>query len=394
MDSSYIGHVLVKKGYKIADSIEEADRVILNTCAFIQDAIRESISEYKRIKALGKEVIVTGCLPERFRGILPMQAQFVRLDDIENIDEVLSHRYNPRFAIKQKFLYNGERLLDGHLPYAYVKIQEGCSRKCAFCTIPSIRGKSRSRGIDSVVSEVMRLVEHGKREIILVGEDLTMYSPGLLILLEKLSEIEKLSLIRLLYLHPQGVTRRLVKEIAQMSKVARYFHIPMQHISDKVLSSMKRAGGEHAVRKAVDMVRAFIPEAFIRTEVIVGYPTETERDFNFLLEFLEDRKIERIGIFKYSREPGTSSFYLGELPGNIVSDRFERANCLSDILMRNAQEKLVGKKVRVIAEKDGGRTEYDAPLVDFSVHFKYSSPAYGKVKRLKVKAISENQVVV
>ncbi len=368
VDSEFYAKKLTEKGHKLT-TLKDAEFVILNTCAFIKDAISESLETYNELKKqFGEDrIILTGCLVERLKHNI--KARFIRPDDIEDIEKIFSQTYSPSFIHKQKLLYNGERLPLSALPYAYIKIQEGCSRKCTFCTIPSIRGKPRYRSIESVIDEARKLAKEGKREIILVGEDLTLYK-DLIPLLKALNRINHIKLIRLLYLHPQGIKRDLLLFVKDNPKIARYFHIPIQHASEKVLRLMGRAGGERAVKKSIELVRSILPEAFIRTEIMVGFPEETETDFNTLLKFLEEYHIERIGVFMYSREEGTKSFSMPQIEEEIKKERYERASLLASLLMEKAQKKLHNKKIRLIADTEyTGRTEFDAPSSDFVVRF-------------------------
>ena len=271
---------------------------------------------------------------------------------------------------RQQFIYDGERLSLQKGPFAYIKIQEGCSRRCTFCTIPSIRGKPRIREIESVVKEAKKLAENGKKEIILVGEDLTLYK-NLIDLLKALVKISEIKLIRLLYLHPQGLKKDLLLFIKDNPKIARYLHIPIQHANGKILRLMGRAGGERAVKKSIELVRDTLEDAYIRTEVMVGFPEETEREFNELLKFLEEYQIERIGVFKYSREEGTKSFSMPQVDEETKEERFERATLLASMLMEKAQKRLHNTRVRIITDTPTlGRTEFDAPASDFTVLFK------------------------
>ncbi len=369
VDSEYYAKKLYEKGHSLT-TLDNADFVILNTCAFIKDAISESLETYNElVEKFGKEkVIVTGCLVERLKH--NMNTLFVRGDDIQHIDRVLSGNYHPSFEQRQQFIYNGERLNLNRAPYAYIKIQEGCSRRCTFCTIPSIRGKPRYRSIESIKKEAEKLAKKGKREIILVGEDLTLYKE-LLTLLKVLVKLPDVKLIRLLYLHPQGVKRDLIMFIRDNPKIARYIHIPIQHASGRVLRLMGRAGGERSVKKSIELVRNILPDAFIRTEVMVGFPEETESDFTTLLRFLEEYHIERIGVFKYSREEGTKSFSMSQVDDETKEERFERATLLASLLMEKTQKSLNNKRIRLIADTENmGRTEFDAPLSDFTVRFK------------------------
>ncbi len=393
VDTEYYIKKLQDRGHNFVKSPDSADYIFINTCAFIKDAISESMETYNELASkYGKErVIITGCLVERLKHNIS-DIKFVRGDDISRIDEVINNAYVPDFSKKQRFLYSGDRVCRENLPYAYVKIQEGCSRRCTYCTIPAIRGKPRYRNIESIHKEVEELVNIGKKEIILVGEDLTLYK-DLIPLLKLLVGIRNLKLIRLMYLHPQGVKRELLEFIRDNPKIARYLHIPIQHASHRILRLMGRSGGERAVKKAIENARKIIPEAFIRTEIIVGFPEERESDFNKLLNFLEDARIERIGVFKYSREEGTKSFSMSQVDEDIKEERFQRAHLLASILMEEAQRSLDKKKVRIIADTSTmGRTEFDAPISDLSVRFQKPLNS-GKIYRKKL-LYTENSCLI
>lgn len=370
VDTAYYIKKLQDLGHHFVYDAEKADYIFLNTCAFIKDAISESLETYEELtkKYTKERVIITGCLVERLKHRLE-GVKFIRGDDIEKINEVIEGTYVPDFSKKQQFIYNGERFCIDNLPYAYIKIQEGCSRKCAFCTIPLIRGKPRTRSILSIKNEALELASKGKKEIILVGEDLTLYK-DLIPLLKELTKIKDVKLIRLMYLHPNGVKKELLRYISDNPKMAKYLHIPIQHISDKVLKKMGRRGGERAVRKAIEYARELLPDAFIRTEIMVGFPGEDERDFEKLLYFLEEMHIERIGVFKYSNEEGAKSFRFTQVQDEIKEERFQRAYLLASLLMEEAKKKLNNKKIRVISDTSTiGRTEFDAPSSDFTVRF-------------------------
>ena len=371
VDTEYYIKKLIGLGHTFVKDRDIADFIFLNTCAFIKDAISESMETYEELaEKYGKErIIITGCLVERLKHNLS-GIKYIRGDDIEKVDAVINGKYVPDFSKRQHFIYKGDRYCRDSLPYAYVKIQEGCSRKCTFCTIPAIRGKPRFRSVKSITKEVEILAKNGKKEIILVGEDLTLYK-DLLWLLDALSSLKNVKLIRLMYLHPQGAKRELLQYMRDNPKIAKYIHIPIQHINGKVLKFMGRSGGERAVRKAMEYARKIVPNAFIRTEIMVGFPGEQDNHFEELLKFLEDIKIERIGVFKYSREEGTKSFSMEQVDEDVKEERFQRAHLLASLLMEEAQKSLNGKRVRVIADTNFlGRTEYDAPSSDFTVKFK------------------------
>ncbi len=242
-----------------------------------------------------------------------------------------------------------------------------------------IKGPFRSRDINSIVEEAKKLVEMGTKEIVLIAQDLTLYGidlygkPALEELLVRLDKLRGDFWIRLLYLHPSGIRKRLIETISELEKVVRYLEVPIQHISDRILRSMKRAGGERKVRWAIDTIRSTIPDAFIRTEIIVGFPGESDSDFEDLLAYLEDMSFERIGVFPYCDEPETHAYKLeNKLDPNIVSERYETALHIANLLMEKAQKRLLGKKLKALSDaKERNttllRTEYDAPEIDFTV---------------------------
>lgn len=394
VDTEYYIKKLSKMGHSFVEEPESADYIFLNTCAFIKDAISESMETYRRLVATYGEdkVILTGCMVERLKHKLS-NTRFIRGDDIVHINKLINNTYVPDFSKKQHFIYNGERFYKDNLPYAYIKIQEGCSRRCTFCTIPSIRGKPRFRNIEEIKREALELSKNGKIEIILVGEDLTLYK-DLIPLLDTLIKIDSIKLIRLMYLHPQGIKRELLEFIRENPKIARYLHIPIQHASERVLKLMGRSGGERAVKKAIENVRKIIPGAFIRTEIMVGFPEEQESDFNVLLNFLEDAHIERLGIFKYSQEEGTKSFSLNQVDEDVKEERFQRAHLLASILMEEAQKRLHKKRVRIIADTPRiGRTEFDTPTSDLIVRFKKPLLS-GKIYRKKLLYSEESGLII
>ena len=286
------------------------------------------------------------------------------------------------YANKRKaFLYSHDTprnlLTPGH--YAYLKIAEGCSRKCTFCTIPSIKGPVKSRLLESVLAEARQLIEKGVRELILIAQDLTMYGidlygkPALRELLAKLDALPGDFWIRLLYLHPAGVNRRLLQAIKAMDKVVPYLDVPVQHVSDKLLRLMGRAGGGKRVRWVVEKIRSGLPGFYLRTEIIVGFPGESDEEFPELLRFVEDARFERIGLFRYWDEPRTPSSRMEEkVPEETIEERYAIAFEISNLVMERAQERLVGKTLKAIADESGAlgtflRTPYDAPEIDMGI---------------------------
>ena len=411
VDSEVFTGILTSHGYEFDLDGESPDIVIINTCGFIQDAIDESFATIEHILELKrsskvKKVVVTGCLVHRIKD--KILEKFKDVDLVVGIDEEpklhkLIDELDSRKLVRPglKTLKPSTWIHSSRLPrmlltpiYAYVKVAEGCNRKCAFCVIPKMRGRYRSREIGDIVNEVEMLTRIGVEEIILIAQDLTLYgydlyrTPQLDKLVRELNKVEGVKLIRLMYLHPGSVTKKLIDAIKESDKVAKYLHIPIQHASDRVLRLMKRAGGRKSVERAFKLVRDELPDFFIRTEAIVGFPGETREDVDELIDFLYRYRPERIALFPYSDEPEATSYRLpGKVPVDEITDRMAEVMVSAEEIMRGVQESLVGKEVMVIMDSElEGRTEHDAPEIDFSVKFK--KPRNGIIKA-RITGITE-----
>jgi ribosomal protein S12 methylthiotransferase len=417
-----IGH-LAEAGMMLTPDPELADVLIVNTCSFIDmakqesiDAIFGAVNERSENPDRAKQkIIVAGCLSQRFAkdlpGIMPEVDAFIGLDQItkvapiiENLlgkknaptltkDEGPAATNDPRDYVTLKPKYVPDyttprfRLTPDH--YAYVKIAEGCNHTCTFCIIPKIRGTHRSRTQDSVVREVEALVKSGVKEINLISQDTTYFgmdqwegprpnpsSPvdskrgnSLCTLLREINKIEGDFWVRLLYTHPAHWSDELIETIAQCDKVAKYVDIPLQHISDRMLTAMKRVTSGDYIRDLLRRMRAGIPGLGIRTTFIVGFPGETEEDFQELLEFIEEFRFERAGVFQYSKEEGTRAVKLdGHLHHMTRKSRWSRSMSALQKIASETTQAQVGKQVRVLVEQKGvGRTQWDAPEIDGSV---------------------------
>jgi ribosomal protein S12 methylthiotransferase len=387
--------------------LENASLVILNTCAFIGSAEREAEEEIRELiqrKKRGqiRAIAVGGCLVERRGPALgsrfPEVDLFFRIDDVPRLPQILLGSESNRYRSgRSRATFFSERRTELETPghYAYLKVAEGCNHRCSFCIIPQLRGRYRSREIESLIREARALAARGVVELILIAQDLTLYGndlygkPRLDELLRELSKVPDIRWIRLLYLNPQHLTEALLRTMAGLEKVVKYVELPVQHASDRILGRMRRAGGGATVRRAVSRVRSILPEAFIRTEVIVGFPGESEEDFEELLGFLDERKFERIGVFPYEDEEGARSQRLtGKIPEEVISERFDLAKTMADVLMREAQLSLISETMPVLVEgKRLGRTPYDAPEVDLSVLFDGTSGDQltpGEIVRVRV----------
>ena len=422
-----IGH-LAEAGMALTPDPELADVLIVNTCSFIDMAKKESIDAVFGAVNARKEdpdrerqkIIVAGCLSQRFAtelpGIMPEVDAFIGLDQITKVAPIIENLVgkkpaaapkeensatdDPRDYVTLKPKYVPDyttprfRLTPDH--YAYVKIAEGCNHTCSFCIIPKIRGMHRSRTQESVLREVEALVKSGVKEINLISQDTTYFgmdqwegerprpnSPvdstrgnSLCTLLREIEKIPGDFWVRLLYTHPAHWSDELIQTIAECDKVAKYVDIPLQHISDRMLTAMRRVTSGDYIRDLLRRMRAGIPGLGIRTTFIVGFPGETEEDFEELLEFIREFRFERAGVFQYSKEEGTGAY---KLPGHIHhatrKSRWSRAMQELQRVAAEVNQEQVGKKVRVLVEEPGvGRTHWDAPEIDGSVHIDESIP--------------------
>jgi len=418
-----IGH-LAQAGMALTPDPELADVLIVNTCSFIDMAKKESIdavfgavtdraADPDRAR---QKIIVAGCLSQRFAkdlpGIMPEVDAFIGLDQITKVAPIIENLLgkkndaevtkdegpaatdDPRDFVTLKPRYVPDyttprmRLTPDH--FAYVKIAEGCNHTCTFCIIPQIRGRHRSRTQDSVVKEVEALVKSGVKEISLISQDTTYFgmdqwegerpkpnSPvdsgkgnSLSTLLREINKIEGDFWVRLLYTHPAHWSDELIQTIAECDKVAKYVDIPLQHISDRMLTAMKRVTSGDYIRDLLRRMRAGIPNLGVRTTFIVGFPGETEEDFDELLEFIGEFRFERAGVFQYSKEEGTRANKMdGHLHHATRRSRWSRAMAKLQKIAAETNQAQIGKTVRVLVEQPGvGRTEWDAPEIDGSVH--------------------------
>lgn len=396
-------------GMEITRSAEEADVMIVNTCGFIDAAKEESIeailsAHEQRLSRMGgrQRLIVSGCLSQRFANELaaeiPEVDAFIGLDQVAEAGEIIEKLLQTQPESPPVNLVGGRsrfipdfdtprfQLTPSH--FAYVKIAEGCNHPCSFCVIPQMRGRHRSRSIESIEEEVKRLVGAGVKEINLISQDTTYYGmdlwadkagprqpvdsgrgPTLTRLLERLATIDGEFWIRLLYTHPAHWSRELMDAVAANPKVARYVDIPLQHIDDQVLREMRRETSRQHIEDLIAEMRERIPGVFLRTTFIVGFPGETEDQFQVLLDFIERTRFERLGVFQYSQEEGSRA---GKLPNqlgkNLKQKRYRTAMALQQRIAAEWAQSQVGLSRQVLVEQPLiGRTEGDAPEVDTKV---------------------------
>jgi len=364
---------------------DDANIVVINTCGFIENAKEESINtiiEQAERKSDGKidKLFVTGCLSERYKPDLEKE--------IQNVDEYFGttdlHKLLQALGADYKHELIGERLTTTPKHYAFLKIAEGCDRPCSFCAIPLMRGKHKSKSIEDLVTEAAILAKDGVKELILIAQDLTYYgldlykSRRLADLLRALSEVEGIEWIRLHYAFPTGFPEDVLEVIRTNHKVCNYIDIPLQHISDSILKSMRRGTTHEKTDALLRKFRQEVPEIAIRTSLIVGYPGETEEDFQELKQWVNDTAFDRLGVFTYSHEENTHAHLLeDDVPEKVKRQRADEIMELqSDISYRLNQEK-VGQTFNVLFDrKEGeyfiGRTEFDSPDVDNEVLVKAS----------------------
>ncbi len=384
-------------GYEITPEETEADIVVINTCAFIESAKKESIDNILDIAYLKehhdlKGIIVTGCLSERYQE--EIMKEFPEVDAVlgvgsihkivEACNAVAKGEKYTSFEDKNTVELGGERLLTTPEYTAYLKVAEGCNHNCTYCAIPLIRGKMRSREMDDIIKEAKDLDALGIKEVCVVAQDTTAYGIDLYgeymlpKLLQRIVDETSIPWIRILYCYPDKITDELISVIKNNERILNYIDLPLQHISDKILKKMNRRGNGDAIRAVIKKLRDEIPGIVIRTTFIVGFPGETEKDYNELLHFIKTTKFERAGVFPYSREEGTPAYNF--TPRVPEQKKIDRADKLMEIQLGVSNaflEKLVGKELTVlcedfdsVSEVHFGRTYMDAPDIDGKVYFR------------------------
>jgi ribosomal protein S12 methylthiotransferase len=382
--------------FSITQDIGKSDVVLHNTCGFIRDAKQESIDALLKLLELKKKkkllgVVVVGCLVQRYAEEL--QKEFPEVDaflgsgDYMRIAEVLKKVTDgQKFVSVHKAGYlagaDEARVSLTPLHTRYLKISEGCDHACSFCVIPKLRGRYRSRHIADLVREAKQLADEGAKELVVIGQDITRfgwdYAGKSLLpqLLEALETVRDVKWVRLLYTYPSTLTDEIIRAIAKSKQICRYIDLPLQHISDKILKAMRRGSTKKQIVELIRKLRAMIPGVVIRTSFIVGFPGETEEDFEELLAFMRETKFECLGIFRYSQEEGSAAAeFPGQVPEKIKEERYHRAMQLQQEIAREVNRRYLGKELRVLVETQNGkdpglwtgRSFMDAPEVDGSV---------------------------
>jgi ribosomal protein S12 methylthiotransferase len=422
VDSEVMMGMLAQAGAELTPRAEDADVIVVNTCSFIDSAQQESVNtilEMAKLKSEGRRLVVAGCLVERFRdeirknipevdavvgtgeldhilaaaGVAPMQDPASPFKILTSRPEGDLRAMQGRFSREgwdgaiadlPNYLYdeNTPRVLATPRHTAYIKIAEGCDHPCTFCIIPQLRGKFRSRRFESVVAEAERLARGGVREVTLIGQDTTCYGEdfglkdGLALLLEKLAHVEDLRWIRFLYAYPNKITGKLLETIAAHEKICSYVDVPLQHASPTALKRMKRGGGADIFLRTIEKIRRTIPDVTVRSSFIVGFPGETEKEFDELSDFVREAKFDWMGAFGYSDQDGAAAFSLErKVPPREIERRRKRLMQIQRQISKKQKKSLVGKECDLLLEGTSeesdllleGRTSMHAPEIDGKV---------------------------
>ena len=403
-----IGH-FKNNNYEIVNNPEKVDIIVINTCGFIENAKEEAINtilemlEYKKKKC--KYLIVIGCLVQRYYDellkSLPEVDLFIKIDEYDKLWKKVENLINNNKVeksvtkpmkkvseIKQLKLpdYNEfyNRVVTTGKNYAYLKIGEGCSNMCTYCAIPYIRGKFASRKMEEIIEEAKILAQKGIKEIIVIAEDTTKYATDiygeskLAKLLENLAEIPEIRWIRFLYSYPDGITEELIQVVKNNEKICKYFDIPIQHISNKILKTMNRKTNKGQIQKLIEKIRTEIPDVVLRTSLIVGFPGETKEDFIELQEFVKETKFDKLGTFMYSKEDGTPAARLpDQIHGNTKKSRYNKIMAIQQKISNEKLKSKIGQDIEILIENITpdekyliGRTKQDVPEEDGIIYIK------------------------
>ena len=397
VDAEHMLALIDAAGCEIVDYVDGCDVVIVNTCGFIDDAKKEAIENILDMVELKKEgiiskIVVTGCLAQRYKDEIVTEIPEVDAvvgigangDIVKTIEEVMSgvdtiEKYPPRCDLPLE----GQRILTTPQYWAYLKIGEGCSNRCTYCTIPSIRGNMRSRSMENVIEEAIQLAESGVKELILIAQDTTSYGLDLYgelklpELLNELCKIDSIEWIRLLYCYPDRITDELIETMKKQDKVVNYIDLPLQHADDKILKAMNRRGDQAMIRNVIEKLRTEIPDVVIRTTFIVGFPGEGEDEFENLAVFVNEIEFDRLGVFTFSAQEGTPAYDMeDQVEEDVKTRRGEIIMQDQYSIMEEKNSERIGKTYKVIVEDDDGysdsytgRTYMDAPEIDGIVRF-------------------------
>ena len=391
-DSEFAAGILEENGYEIIDSPEDADIIMVNTCGFINDAKKESIEhifEMNERRKDGGKLVVSGCLSQRYSEELskeiPEADCIIGVNQYNKLPEILSDIDNNHVAANScdlDYLEKTVRKLSDNPYTVTLKIAEGCNNTCTYCIIPMIRGKFRSKKMEDIITEAKELANAGCKELILIAQDVTYYGKDLYgkfvlpELLRKLCKIDGIEWIRLMYCYDERITDELIQVMAEEDKICKYIDIPLQHASDNILRSMRRQTTRKSIKDTLAKLKAAMPDIHVRTTLIVGFPGETEDDYDQLLELVESERFSRLGVFTYSQEENTVAAEMdNQIDEDIKQTRFDGVMRRQMLISSELNQEKIGKVFDVIVDsmdEDGsfiGRTRFDAPEIDNSVIF-------------------------
>jgi len=419
--------ILKKKDFEITADESDANIIIVNTCGFIETAIEESInsilemSKYKKLKC--RLLIVTGCLAERYKEEIlkeiPEVDAVIGTGGYGHIAEVIDKLYKTEEAIpfdKRLFLeyedgveyLKGERVISTNKGYAYLKIAEGCDNCCTYCVIPSLRGAYTSRQMEDVIKEAMQLANQGVKEIILVAQDVTRYGEDiykekkLVELIREVGKIKEIKWIRLLYCYPEEIDENLIAEMSSNPKVVKYLDIPIQHASDKILSSMGRRGTLESLDSLLSKLKNRMPDIVIRTTLIVGFPGEDDKDFRILYGFVKKHQFDRLGVFSYSKEEGTPAYDMKpQIKRSVKESRLNDIMQLQKEIVKEKNNSRLNRTYTVLVEgvaEDGifyiGRSYAEAPDIDGLIYFTSEEPLeFGSFVEVKILNVDDYDLI-
>ena len=408
VDTEMMIGLFKEQKFNIVNDPKEAEIIIVNTCGFIEQAKEEAINtllemaEYKK-NGKCKYLIATGCLVERYKNELkkemPEVDGFIKFSEYntlwDQIEQIINQKQNIQNHTNEQLNFQ-ERFLTTGNNYAYIRIADGCDNFCTFCAIPYIRGRFKSRTEEDILNEVKKIASQGIREFIIIAQDTTKYGvdiykePRLSELLHKISQINGVEWIRFLYSYPETITDDLIEEVKNNEKICKYFDIPMQHISDPILEKMNRKSTEKSTRELIQKLRKEIPNVIIRSTLMVGFPGETEEDFDKLYEFVKWAKFDKLGCFTYSKEEGTAAAKMpNQIRQTVKNDRYNKIMELQMKVSKDNLKKYIGKTYKILIEdaivKDNnkayfiGRTYMDSPEIDGYVYIEINEENKEKI---------------
>lgn len=414
VDSELMLGLLAEKGHEVTLDDKDAQIVIVNTCSFIHDAEKESVQSILQMVNEGKKVIVTGCLPQKhkkeLKKAIPEISAMLGTSDFEAIVDIVEEisrektkEYIEKISEKPEYIYpeDVERQQITMGASSYIKIADGCNYHCGYCIIPQLRGAYHSRTIENIVEEAKSLVAKGVTEIVLIAQDTTSYGidiygkTSLARLLEELNKLEGLGWIRIMYAYPSQLNDELISAIARLDKVVKYIDLPLQHSDPEILTAMRRPVFDYEV--LINKLRDKIPGVGIRTAFIVGYPGETDEQFENLYKFVEKMRFDKMGVFEYSREKNTTSYsMLNQVPKKVKKERYKKLMSLQQKISAEINQSKVGKTIQAIVEgfTDDGviimRSEHDAPEIDGLVYAKADKPVVpGDIENVLIERADE-----